>query len=105
MPHKPPQNEATHIPPYPLFPPHIHYQNKPLNGQTQASMIFYPDSNCSESMNNENYAPFFHEDDAVIGDSVDTLFGGVCELDNVDDVGDASLPSINSLLSTAVQMF
>jgi hypothetical protein len=69
-------------------------------------MIFYPDGNTSESMNQEHYIPFPYGDDAEMGGNVDNLFGGACALDNVDDVGDSSsLPSINSLLSTAVQMF
>lgn len=69
-------------------------------------MIFYPDGNTSESMNHDHYAPFSYEDDPEMGGNVDNLFGGACALGNVDDVGDPStLPSINSLLSTAVQMF
>ena len=69
-------------------------------------MIFYPDGNTSESMNQEHYIPFPYEDDAEMGGNVDNLFGGACAFDNVDDIGESSsLPSINSLLSTAVQMF
>ena len=57
-------------------------------------------------MNHDHYAPFSFEDDPEMGGNVDNLFGGACALGNVDDVGDPStLPSINSLLSTAVQMF
>ena len=57
-------------------------------------------------MNHEHYAPFSYEDDPEMGGNVDNLFGGACALGGVDDVGDVStLPSINSLLSTAAQMF
>lgn len=102
QPHKQP-HESTLIPPYPLIPPHVNY-NKTQH-PPQSSMIFYPDGNTSESMNHEHFAPFSYDDDAEMGGNVDNLFGGACAFD-VNDVGDASsLPSINALLSTAVQMF
>ena len=98
------KHESTPIPPYPLIPPQLNF-NKTQHAH-QSSMIFYPDGNTSEGMNQEHYVPFPYEDDAEMGGNVDNLFGGACALDNVDDVGEnSSLPSINSLLSTAVQMF
>ena len=101
--HKSPQSSA-HIPPYPPIPPQpLIPQNNRVH--PHQSMIFYPDGNKSESMNQEHYAPYSYDDDAEMGGSIDNLFGGACVFDN-DDVGDtSSLPSINSLLSTAVQMF
>ena len=98
------QHESIPVPPYPLIPPQLSF-NKAQHAH-QSSMIFYPDGNTSESMNPEHYVPFPYEDDAEMGGNVDNLFGGACAFDNVDDIGgSSSLPSINSLLSTAVQMF
>lgn len=64
-------------------------------------MIFYPSG--SESINQEHYAPFSYDEDAEMGGNVDNLFGGACALEDVGD--DSALPSINSLLSTAAQLF
>ncbi|XP_046859371.1 DNA-binding protein RFX6-like [Xenia sp. Carnegie-2017] len=92
------QNEGEAIPSYPILPPHT-FNNSHLSFQT--SMIFYPDGNSLD--NSSHFVPFTSEEADEMDSSVDNLFSDSCAFDDVN--ANSSLPSINSLLSTAVQMF
>lgn len=68
-------------------------------------MIFYPDDIMPDSVP-DSYAHFFNGHEEGIDDAVGRLFDGACELGKVDDECDtSSLPSINSLLNAATQMY
>ena len=90
-----------------LSTPYQCNKGKPLiNYQPNSSMIFYPDGMMSDSVP-DNYAHFFNGHEEGIDDAVGRLFDGACELGpKVDEVCDtSSLPSINSLLNAATQMY